>query len=156
MPEEPNTTAAQPDPEPDPQTPDDSPRDPAFAAVNVCRGAYFDAYEEYENNNGGPDKVSEYLCKEAASDAYRDKLPTLSNRQNILNFIACVAEGVLLEAIPESASGKLIYAAQAALGALPREPKPTKKTKKRTPPHPRGAKKVNSEDSVLTSSIQAA
>ena len=54
------------------------------------------------------------------------------------------------------ASGKLIYAAQAALAALPREPKPRKKAKKRTPPHPRGVKKDNSDETKITSTEQAA
>ena len=83
-------------------------------------------------------------------------MPPLSNRQNILNFIACVADGVLWGAIPENTSSKLIYAAQAAIGALPRPPKPPKKTKKRTPPHPRGAKKDNRGESEITPSEQAA
>lgn len=156
MPEESNTPAARPDPETDPQTPEESASDPTLDAVNVCRDAYFDAYSACCDSHGGPGKASTYLREKDGAKAFRDSLPTLSSRRNILNFIACVAEGVLLEAIPENTSSKLIYAAQAALGALPREPKPQKKTKKTYPPHPRGAKKDNRGESQLTPSIQTA
>lgn len=156
MPEELNTPAAQSDSETDPETVDEGPSDPALEAVNICRRAYSDAYDAYQVSRGGPGKALESFGKQIASKAYRDSLPTLSSRQDILNFIACVAEGILLDAIPEKTSTKLIYAAQVALGALPREPKPRKITKKRTPPHPRGAKKGNREEAQATSSAQAA
>jgi hypothetical protein len=142
MPETPETTTAQPAPETDPQIPDD----PATEAVSHCINAYNAAYEECRNSNGGPGKASTYQCEKEGGIAFRDSLPTLSSRQDILNFIACVAEGVLLEAIPENTSSKLIYAAHAALRALPREPKP-RKIKKH---HPRGAKKGNRGEPQLT------
>lgn len=150
--EELETTSTEPDPETDPQTQEEGPPESALSAIRFSRDAYNDAYEEYRDSNGGSAKVSEYLCKMAAVEAYRDSLPVLSSRQDILNFIACVAEGVLLEAIPENTSSKLIYAAYAALRALPREPKP-QKTKKR---HPRGAKKVNRGQAEVIPSKQAA
>ncbi len=156
MPEPDETTPAQPDPETDPQIQEEPAPDSTLAAIIRCREAYNEAFEACCNGHGGPGKASTYQCEKEASVAFRDVLPPLSSRQNILDFIGCVAEGVLMDAIPENASGKLIYAAQAALGALPREPKMQKKAKKRTPPHPRVTKKVNRGDSQLTSSIQAA
>jgi hypothetical protein len=90
------------------------------------------------------------------SEVYRRALPHLSSRQNILNFIACVADGVLWGAILDNIGGKLIYAAQAAPSVLPREPKPQKKAKKRTPPYPLGVKKGNRGQGEITPSRQAA
>ena len=74
-------------------------------------------------NSAHQAELSNISVKIHARKIYRDELPVLSTRQNILAFIACVAEGVLIEAINESTATKLIYATQAALGALPREPK---------------------------------
>jgi hypothetical protein len=50
-------------------------------------------------------------------------------------------------------AGKLIYSAQAALSALPREPKTAAKNKKNTP-YPRGNSKVNKVFSILNISKQ--
>src|SRR5208337_4504183 len=116
MPETDTTPDAQPDPEPDPQTPNESPRNSTFAAIENCRKKYNEAYIEYRESDGGPGKASTYGCEKEGSEAYRLAMPPLSNRQNILNFIACVADGVLWGAIPENTSSKLIYAAQAAIG----------------------------------------
>jgi hypothetical protein len=159
MPETPESTPeTQPETELEsvPETPEEVSSNPTFAAVNVCRKAYFNAFNAYYDSHGGPGKVSEYQCEKNGAKAYRNSLPTLSSRQNILNFMACVAEGLLIGVIPVNTSSKLIYAAQAAIGALPRNPKPKKKTKKHTPPHPRGAKKDNRGESQPTHSIQAA
>jgi hypothetical protein len=158
----PETLESTPETQPDtksvsvPETPEEFSSNSAFDAVNVCRRAYFEAFAAYCHSHGGPEQASEYQCQKSGRKAYCDSLPTLSSRQNILSFMACVAEGVLMEAIRERTSGKLIYAAQAAIGALPREPKPRKKTKKRTPPHPRSAKKGNRVEPQLTTSEQAA
>jgi hypothetical protein len=122
---EPETDSDDPeqdDPEQDDPEQDDP--DPVLEAVNGCRNAYLDAYHLRQTQLGGPGKASKYLCQEHACEAYRNALPVLSSRQNILAFMACVAEGVLTEAIPDKTGSKLIYAAQAALGALPRHPKP--------------------------------
>ena len=53
-----------------------------------------------------------------AAKAYRANLPPLTSRDNCRDFIACVAHGMLLGAIPEANGGKLLYAAQVALGAV--------------------------------------
>jgi hypothetical protein len=80
-----------------------------------------------------------------------DCRPALSSRRNILNFMACVAEGVLLEAIPEATGRRLIYAARAALAARPANQIHREKPKN-TPPYPRGNSKVNRVFSILNSS----
>jgi hypothetical protein len=65
----------------------------------------------------------EYDAAEKAGEAYRAALPPLTSRDNCRDFIACVAHGILLGAIPESSAGKLLYAAQVALGAVSAEEK---------------------------------
>jgi hypothetical protein len=50
-----------------------------------------------------------------AGEAYRALLPPLTTRENCRDFIACVAQGILLGAIADKNSGKLLYAAQVAL-----------------------------------------
>jgi hypothetical protein len=115
MPESRDTTDSQSVPEP-------SLPNPTAIAVARCRDAYLKAYLAFRDSNGGPGKASTHYCEKAGGRAFRNALPQLSSRQNILAFIACIAEGVLLEeAIDGSDSGRLLYAAQVALGALPRE-----------------------------------
>jgi hypothetical protein len=41
-------------------------------------------------------------------------MPSLIGAQNIRDFVACVAHGMLLEAIEDRSGGKLLYAAQVA------------------------------------------
>jgi hypothetical protein len=45
-------------------------------------------------------------------------MPRLVGYENIRDFVACVAEGILLGAITESQSSRLLYAAQVAQGAI--------------------------------------
>jgi len=49
-----------------------------------------------------------------ARKAYRLALPTLTSPQNISDFIACVAHGVVLQVFLDTTSSKLLYAAQVA------------------------------------------
>lgn len=53
-----------------------------------------------------------------ANLAYRQSMPLLVGYENIRDFVACVAEGILLGAITESQSSRLLYAAQVAQGAI--------------------------------------
>ena len=60
---------------------------------------------------------SEVRATSNAAEAYRAAMPPLSTRDSCRDFIACVAQGMLLGAIPEKDGGKLLYAAQVALAA---------------------------------------
>ena len=60
---------------------------------------------------------NEYCAPQKAAEAYRAALPPLTSRENCRDFIACVAQGMLLGAIAEKDGGKLLYAAQTALSA---------------------------------------
>jgi hypothetical protein len=69
-------------------------------------------------------KKSDYTAEKEAGAAYRDAMPNLSGEQNIRDFIACAAHGILIGAIDEKMSTRLLYAAQVASGALARAEKP--------------------------------
>ncbi|MFZ0337116.1 MAG: hypothetical protein WAL45_03730 [Terracidiphilus sp.] len=91
---------------------------PALAnpAIARCAKAWEDAYREQME-----EEDSDYGATQRAAEAYRAALPPLTSRDNCRDFIACVAHGILLGAIPETNAGKLLYAAQVALGAVSAE-----------------------------------
>jgi hypothetical protein len=60
---------------------------------------------------------SELAASFQAAEAYRAAMPPLSTRDSCRDFIACVAQGILLGAVSEKDGGKLLYAAQVALAA---------------------------------------
>jgi hypothetical protein len=53
-------------------------------------------------------------ASKAAHDAYRNALPPLSGVENIRDFIACVAHGILIDSIRDCVAARLLYAAQVA------------------------------------------
>lgn len=94
----------------------------ARAAIKRCMAAWSRVYNA--NMEGEEDVIfnREYACREAAGP-YCAALPPLTTRENIRAFIACVAQGVLIEAIPPNKSGSLLYAAQVALSSVNRAPR---------------------------------
>jgi len=82
-------------------------------AIARCAEAFENAYRTYLEEH-----ESEYCATQKGGEAYRALLPPLTSRDNCRDFIACVAHGMLLGAIPEANGGKLLYAAQVALGAV--------------------------------------
>ncbi len=65
-----------------------------------------------------------YDCTYAAREAYRKVMPPLSGADNIRDFVACVAHGLLLGVLSDSECTRLLYAAQVAGGmAQTRVPK---------------------------------
>ena len=109
-------------------------------ALKRCRDAWQRAYDAVyaESIKGGEDEEDSIEeAQEAASMAYCSALPVLFDQDGIRNFISCVAHGVLIRAIDEDVSGRLLYAAQVAITALPRQPRGAKPLKKPlTPPPP--------------------
>jgi hypothetical protein len=94
---------------------------PANPAVARCAAAYACVYRAELAK--GEHKVSATF---SAISAYRNAMPPLLGHENIRDFIACTAQGLLLGAIESSQCTKLLYAAQVALGALRSQPKPPK------------------------------
>ena len=90
-------------------------------AVTRCRNAWTAAYKEVFSKT-----KSRAIASLTADNAYRNAMPPLSGRENIRDFIACAAHGILIGAIQESKATKLFYAAQVALGSLKTQPEPRK------------------------------
>ena len=87
---------------------------PSFAnlAVAHCCKAWKRAFREAKAAG-----ESDPRANSEASEVYRAHMPPLSTRDSCRDFIACVAQGMLIGAIPEKDGGKLLYAAQVALAA---------------------------------------
>jgi hypothetical protein len=78
-------------------------------AIASCMRAWRHAYQK-ERVKG----TSEYSATIYAGLAYRRAMPPLSGQDNIRDFIACVAYGLLIDAINDKTGPKLLYAARIA------------------------------------------
>ncbi len=107
-------------PEPQLTTPTD--------AIARCRDAWQQAFDAYMEKNARKDgSLAEHNAKEEAAAAYRAAMPELAYWCGIRDFIACIAYGVLIDAIPAERTGQLLYAAQTALALLPASPSPDRR-----------------------------
>lgn len=88
-------------------------------AVQFCGAAYQKAFNEERARQGADD----YDARKKGALAFAAAMPRLTCRNNIRAFIACVTYAMALEFFSESRAGKLLYAAQIALRALPPEPR---------------------------------
>jgi hypothetical protein len=86
---------------------------PASVADNPAVARCSDAYESALKEAGEHGKDSVFAELDAEK-AFRKALPPLSGLQNIRDFIACVAYGMLLGAISGTDGARLLYAAQVA------------------------------------------
>ena len=84
-------------------------------AVARCRSAWWTAYRHSEENDKG------VFPSVAAHRAFREAMPPLAGAQNIRDFIACVAYGMLIRAIEGPDAARLLYAAQIAHAAVQRD-----------------------------------
>jgi hypothetical protein len=90
---------------------------PENLAINRCMDAWQRVYRE-QRAKGKPS----YSASDEAASAYRKAMPPLSGHENISDFIACVAHGMLIGSIDSKDATKLLYAAQVALGTVRRQP----------------------------------
>jgi hypothetical protein len=109
------------------------------AALKRCCAAWkraFDACMKDPDDDG--DCVNEMFAAKEAGEAYCSAMPMLDGYQGIRDFIACTAHGILIGAIPQDRSGRLLYAAQVALTFLQQESRSSKpRTKKSSAKKPR-------------------
>ncbi|HEY6491070.1 MAG: hypothetical protein WCC26_01210 [Terracidiphilus sp.] len=88
------------------------------AIVRCCDAlarAYQDVFACPEPNE--TDKDRETRARDAAIEGFRKAMPPLCGPDNIRNFIACVAYGMLFEVFADAESRHLLYAAQVANSA---------------------------------------
>lgn len=98
---------------------------PENPAIARCLNAWASAYklEKAKNND-------HFEAVRKGNHSYHKVMPRLSGYENIRDFIACVAHGMLVGAIDGDDGTRLLYAAQVALGAVRRQPMPEKPAKK--------------------------
>ena len=97
------------------------------AAVQRCSLAYDKVYSSSRRKG-----LNDFDSRQDATIAYRGAMPDLSGYENIRDFIACTAQGMLLEAIDSIEGAKFLYAAQSRSA-----PSATsQKTKNNAPDHP--------------------
>jgi len=82
-------------------------------AVARCCAAWNHAFQQARAQGKG-----EIFSAMDAARAYRHSFPTLDCAESVCNFIACVAQGILLGAITGPDGSRLLYAAQLAGVAL--------------------------------------
>jgi hypothetical protein len=90
-------------------------------AVGRCTDAWNQSYQQEFSRIR-----SEALCQHAARRAFSNAMPPLIGYDNIRDFFACCAQGVLLGALDPQKSAKLLYAAQVALSSARYQPAPPK------------------------------
>jgi len=91
----------------------------AKAAIKRCCNAWKRSFDASMEELQGQ-QFADVLAAHTAGKAYCSAMPVLSGQENIRDFIACTAHGMLIGAIAPQSSGQLLYAAQVALATLPR------------------------------------
>ena len=93
------------------------PENPALASDNQalarCREAFETTCEDML-----ADGKSDCAARMKANQAYKSALPPLIGADNIRDFLACVANGMLIGAIDDDKAARLLYAARAAQSTL--------------------------------------
>jgi hypothetical protein len=97
----------------------------ARTAIKHCCAAWQRSYDAYMAASKGS-STDALFAAHNAGPAYCKAMPPLAGYENIRDFIACVAHGILIEAIPQQRANQLLYAAQVALASLHFEPKQLK------------------------------
>ena len=97
----------------------------ARPALKRCLAAWRRAFNAYMVDSDG-DSTDKVFAAHEADKAYCNAMPILSSYENIRDFIACTAHGILIGAIPPQQSGHILYAAQVALSTFHNETKPQK------------------------------
>jgi hypothetical protein len=90
------------------------------SAIDRCYQAYRQAAKAAREQG-----KYDFQIESAAKEAYRNAIPSLSGIDNIRDFIACIAEGMLHEMIGGADGMRLIYAAQVASGIQGKLDRPT-------------------------------
>jgi hypothetical protein len=91
------------------------------AAVALCHQSYTRALDD-----AAEQKMTHARAHMLAEEVYRRSLPPLSGRENIRDFIACVAHAILVKIIEPAEASRLLYAAQVAQSCANRDEPGTK------------------------------
>jgi hypothetical protein len=97
----------------------------AGAAFKRCRATWHPLSQESVAMRRDRNQDPLFLTEDAAADAskaYPNAMPLLSGAEDIGDFTACVAHGVLIDAFTPQMNTQLLYAAQVAISALLYQP----------------------------------
>jgi len=98
------------------------------AALRRCCSAWQRAFDAFMDKCNGDNPIDNIFAAKDASVAYCNAMPMLAGQDGVRDFLACVAHGILIGAIPKEKSGHLLAAARVTLAAIQRERKPPKST----------------------------
>ena len=87
---------------------------PVARCCQAMQAAFSAIKSTYEANGEESEAECQDHAAQAAQRAYCEAMPPLSGCENIRNFIACVAHGILLDVFTGPESARLLYAAQVA------------------------------------------
>ncbi|MGA3373528.1 MAG: hypothetical protein ABSC48_17405 [Terracidiphilus sp.] len=90
------------------------------AAIRRCCTAWQRSYDAYLEGTKGS-RMDRAFAAHHAGPAYCKAMPPLAGQENIRDFIACAAHGILIGAIPQKMGNQLLYAARVALASLRHE-----------------------------------
>jgi len=94
---------------------------PENPAIARCMSAWIRAYKAEKAINN-----DDFDAMRKGNHAYCNSMPRLSGYDNIRDFIACVAHGMLIRIIDRDDGAKILYAAQVALSTMRSQPVPPK------------------------------
>jgi len=107
----PAATTLDPGPAPAPSTPK--------AALRRCCAAWQRAFDAFmEQCKGDNDHIDKIFAAKDASVAYCNAMPMLAGQDGVRDFLACVAHGILIGAIPKEKSSQLLHAARVTLASI--------------------------------------
>ena len=86
------------------------------SAVALCFASYTRALDEAAEKH-----MTRVQANNLACGVYRRAMPPLTGWENIQNFIACVAHGMLIEIFEPADATRFLYAAQVAQSGASRE-----------------------------------
>lgn len=92
-------------------------------AVRRCLEAYTRTYKAELARRRGRE-FAEDEAERAAALAYRRAIPDFTDPESIRDFIACVTNGLVLSILFHGDATQLLYAAQVAITARPKDPRP--------------------------------
>jgi hypothetical protein len=95
------------------------------AALRRCCAAWQRSFDAYMKQGKG-DNIDKLFAAKDAGEAYCNAMPMLAGHEGVRDFLACVAHGILIGAIPREKSGQLLYAAQVTLASVLCERTPTR------------------------------
>jgi hypothetical protein len=88
------------------------------AALRRCCSAWQRAFDAFMEKCNGDNPVDNIFAAKDASVAYCSAMPMLAGQDGVRDFLACVAHGILIGAIPKEKSSQLLHAARVTLASI--------------------------------------